>query len=560
MLNTVIAIFLWLLGLCVGSFLNVVIYRLPLGGSLSHPRRSFCPACGTTIRAWDNIPVLSWVLLAGRCRACRAPISVQYPLIESATGLVFVLVFRLIEGGASAMLPEFSPVTDWPLLAAWLVLGAVLIACSGMDFVSYMIDTRVTNTAVLCGIALLAVWPRPEALLPTAQHPLSAAAVVAMIAGMAWLYRTNARELPKDDKEPIVPIAAGDDSAAGARESAVNPSQSSAAPESANQTVPIGLFGVAVLAGAAIWLLAAPAQSVEPPHPNPLRDWPTMFALLALFVAMVAAGSHPRAADHEISTAIESEGESARWTAVREFAWLLPAMLAGLTTALLLYRFPSAASFWSGLAAWSPDGGYVPIAGLSYSMFGVIVGVSAGWFLRIFFTLVIGREAFGVGDIYILAAAGAIGGWDIALLGLLISVGLATAGWLLSLLFKSTLIIPFGPWLALGFVSALWLQRPAEELAGVYRESIEIARQERPELLWLLGAILMAGTVVALAVARLARRMLESATEPAPFQTEVDVPQPSTDMAGNRPEHAGSETTAATGTTPNDTDAPTEIR
>jgi leader peptidase (prepilin peptidase)/N-methyltransferase len=79
------------LGAVFGSFLNVVAYRLPRGESLSRPR-SRCPSCLTQIRAYDNVPVLSWLALRGRCRTCRAPISARYPLVEAATGALCALV------------------------------------------------------------------------------------------------------------------------------------------------------------------------------------------------------------------------------------------------------------------------------------------------------------------------------------------------------------------------------------------------------------------------------------------------------------------------------------
>ena len=78
--NALLPIFLILLGLCLGSFLNVVIHRLPRGESLSRPR-SRCPGCGEPIAPRDNIPLLSWILLRGRCRHCGEPISPRYPLI-----------------------------------------------------------------------------------------------------------------------------------------------------------------------------------------------------------------------------------------------------------------------------------------------------------------------------------------------------------------------------------------------------------------------------------------------------------------------------------------------
>ena len=79
------------LGAVFGSFLNVVAYRLPRGESLSRPR-SRCPGCLTQIRAYDNVPVLSWLALRGRCRTCRTPISARYPLVEAGTGALCALV------------------------------------------------------------------------------------------------------------------------------------------------------------------------------------------------------------------------------------------------------------------------------------------------------------------------------------------------------------------------------------------------------------------------------------------------------------------------------------
>jgi leader peptidase (prepilin peptidase)/N-methyltransferase len=82
-------------GLAVGSFLNVVLYRVPRGESLTNPP-SRCPLCGNQIRWRENIPVASWILLRGKCRTCGSPISVRYPLIEAATALVFVTIAFLL--------------------------------------------------------------------------------------------------------------------------------------------------------------------------------------------------------------------------------------------------------------------------------------------------------------------------------------------------------------------------------------------------------------------------------------------------------------------------------
>jgi len=84
-------IFAALFGLVIGSFLNVVAWRLPRSESLSHPG-SHCPKCQTPIKPYDNVPVLGWLVLKGKCRACREPISARYPLVEAATGALYALV------------------------------------------------------------------------------------------------------------------------------------------------------------------------------------------------------------------------------------------------------------------------------------------------------------------------------------------------------------------------------------------------------------------------------------------------------------------------------------
>src|SRR6185436_8262303 len=86
----VLAVFIF--GAMVGSFLNVCIYRLPLRLSIAFPR-SYCPACQTPVRAYDNIPIFSYLILHGRCRACGIEISPRYPLIETLTGVTAVAAF-----------------------------------------------------------------------------------------------------------------------------------------------------------------------------------------------------------------------------------------------------------------------------------------------------------------------------------------------------------------------------------------------------------------------------------------------------------------------------------
>jgi leader peptidase (prepilin peptidase) / N-methyltransferase len=140
--TTFVALVCGALGLLVGSFLNVVIHRVPKRESVVKPR-SRCPGCGTEIAARDNIPVVSWLALRGRCRTCAAPISARYPLVEAATGALFAAA--ALRFGASWQLPAF------------LVLFAALLAISAVDLELYIVPNRIVYPALFLSVPLLVV-------------------------------------------------------------------------------------------------------------------------------------------------------------------------------------------------------------------------------------------------------------------------------------------------------------------------------------------------------------------------------------------------------------------
>lgn len=128
------------MGLVVGSFLNVVIWRLPRRESLSHPG-SHCPVCDSAVRPWDNVPVVSWLVLRGRCRQCKSPISIRYPLVEILTAVLFL---------AAAV--QIGP--HWEL-ADYCVFFAVLIAISGIDLDHQIVPNRIVYPAMGATTVLL---------------------------------------------------------------------------------------------------------------------------------------------------------------------------------------------------------------------------------------------------------------------------------------------------------------------------------------------------------------------------------------------------------------------
>ena len=153
--------FVW--GLAVGSFLNVVIHRVPEGESIVRPR-SRCPSCRTPIAARDNIPLLSYLWLRGRCRHCQLRIPLRYPLLELGTGLVF-----------AALALRFGP--D-PMLPVWIGFSAALIAAAAIDF-----DHQFIPDGISVGGTLLAL-----AVVPTARwmlgEPALSAWLVSVVGGL----------------------------------------------------------------------------------------------------------------------------------------------------------------------------------------------------------------------------------------------------------------------------------------------------------------------------------------------------------------------------------------
>ncbi len=135
------------LGLCVGSFLNVVIYRVPLGLSVNEPKRSFCPHCKTPIKAWHNLPVLGWLWLRGKCASCGAGISIRYPLVEVLTGILFLAVWLAC-----------WPADPW-LALPLSVLVSILIAATFIDLDHLIIPDGLTWGGVVAGVGFSMLFP-----------------------------------------------------------------------------------------------------------------------------------------------------------------------------------------------------------------------------------------------------------------------------------------------------------------------------------------------------------------------------------------------------------------
>lgn len=151
-------VFLFAIGCCVGSFLNVVIYRLPRDKSLVRPPSS-CPSCGKHIQFYDNIPLVSWLLLRGKCRHCKTRISPRYFVIELLTGLVFVGAFAIyFHSGLRHGIPAFLS-GGWVLYLISVILFSALIACSAIDLEMWIIPLSICWFATAVGLFGGAIAP-----------------------------------------------------------------------------------------------------------------------------------------------------------------------------------------------------------------------------------------------------------------------------------------------------------------------------------------------------------------------------------------------------------------
>ena len=152
-------IFSFAIGSCIGSFLNVCIWRIPRGESLSHPG-SHCPKCNYEIPSYQNIPIIAWLMLGGKCKSCKEPISARYIIIEAVTGIIFVL------------LTYRAKVVDFPVVHLLTIyyLTASFIAITFIDIKHLLIPGRITWTGTITALCFAVIFP--YSIVTPVMHPL----------------------------------------------------------------------------------------------------------------------------------------------------------------------------------------------------------------------------------------------------------------------------------------------------------------------------------------------------------------------------------------------------
>jgi prepilin signal peptidase PulO-like enzyme (type II secretory pathway) len=466
-------VFLFAFGAVVGSFLNVVIYRVPRGMSIVWPG-SHCTACGVAIKWYDNIPIVSWLLLRARCRSCGQRISARYVFIELLTAILvaglYVCLFPL---GLREGVTDFG--RQWPLYVSWAALVCGLLACSAVDVELFIVPLPVMWFCAAVGIAAAALFPsafRPgdvRPLMPTVSPAVAAgtlAACVGLILAKALMHYGFIQEsfLDAEDKPP--PPAP--------------PQPALLSPWLKALREFLYIVPAAALAVLTYWLITRSesfraAMLVRFPH----RTWGNLADRLVVFAGLLTAvvaatlctwlmrmvlrlilGKRmaPAAeAPPEPQVAYSAaHGVRPRLEILRETVFLaLPVILAAAAYVLATRVGPVGRAL-----AWLMDADagwrFAAHAGTAMgAVFGMVLAVALVWGIRILGTLAFGKEAMGMGDVHILAAVGAACGWGVAavtffaapLLGVVYVLHCAAAG-------RGRREIPYGPWLAAG---AIWV-------------------------------------------------------------------------------------------------------
>ncbi len=413
-------LFFFALGACVGSFLNVVVWRLPridhgddnsnwgwfvrtIQG-LSNPP-SHCPKCQTPIKWYDNLPVIGWIKLGGKCRACTAPISARYPIVEAITGSIFVfyyVMFFMLNIGPCAttragvmIRPMIAIGPHWPIYVLYMFLVSALLAASLIDAELFIIPTEICWTLAIVGMFVHAIISTP--FFPGALN--------------------------------------------------VNPQAAALATGG----------GAGLIISIVLWNFGRMPTSF--PHGEPLLEVDRTELIKEVEQAQREGKEHPQS--HLVPPPYTPK--EIRWEMRKEMLFLMPPMVLAIVWWVATQRIGPVAAMWKTATS------YDWVTGLLGSVLGALVGAFVVWITRILGTLGFGRVAMGLGDVHLMFGVGAIIGAGASTVAFFIApfFGLALALWMLVTGTRREL--PYGPYLSLatGFCLLFYCDIAAELQPGM---------------------------------------------------------------------------------------------
>ena len=473
MSNWMVILYLAVLGACVGSFLNVVVWRLPrvqgiegeslLRGfwrsvvALSEPP-SHCPRCNQLLKWHDNLPVIGWIRLGGKCRFCRQPISPRYPIIEAITGLLFAgyyYAFYVVHAGPCLGVAASGPLAhvvahfgdNWWIYGLDMVLLSGLLAASLIDAELYIIPMEIPWVIALIAVAThamfdgkltpggLFVGPLPAALAlgSTLGVALSNLLVWRGVFPRAFAEGTPMLEIERqarDQKAAVESVsrhaAASASASAVELERSVTGAASRRDPKSAHKH-PRGAGKKSGKNGA----ITKPPKKKKAVNP----------------VASSSAG--PR----------EFSPRETRIEIGKELLFLLPPIVLGIVSVLVAGQV-AAGRVWAQAISirW--------VAALCGSLLGGLVGGFTVWLTRILGSLAFGREAMGMGDVDLMVGVGAALGAGAAVVAFFIAPFFGIVYAIYMLLTGNKRELPYGPYLSLGTAAVMLFYCPIAAYFG----------------------------------------------------------------------------------------------
>lgn len=426
--------FLFLLGACVGSFLNVVVWRLPriltpegtplwkrpwlLLHGLSEPP-SHCPKCENKLKWYDNVPIFGWIKLRGKCRYCREPISIRYPIVEAVAALLFVfyyVMYYMMDIGPCAPMPGRGIFTDAaigtyrppeaPIFLLHLAMISALLAASLIDAELFIIPASIPMLLAVLGLTVHTVVDEPH------------------MSGALNLVLSDGRP------SPAAALAAG------------------------------GALGLLL----SLFLLHKGIFKQSFVEGAPLLDVERK-ALEADAAARAAASSGKKDKSFAPSSADapppprEYTSSEIRAEMRKEITFLLPPLVLAVLWWFLTARVPAIHAAWDAAVRtnW--------VSGLLGALFGGLIGGFVVWLTRILGSIAFGKEAMGLGDVDLMFGVGAIIGAGAATVAFFLApfFGILTAVYLL--ITGKSRELPYGPYLGMASAAVLLCYCPiAKEL------------------------------------------------------------------------------------------------
>lgn len=458
-------VFFFLVGACVGSFLNVVIWRLPHRGrevayqgktapmTLSWPP-SHCPMCDAPIAPYQNIPVLSYIFLRGKCAKCKAHIPIRYPLVELATSMLWGGLFLAyfvghVQGPIGWLNPHVggvdSFVTGWPVLVWHALLISALLAASAIDADLFIIPLSIVWLLVILGLggsALIGQPLTPEfAIVPhltqggwALAKPVAGAGLGLLIANLLLKLKILPRSFPWELEGLDAPIDAAKEEPAKKPALTEEKEEPLAPPPKLSKFWPsvivtILLVGIA----ASLWLFSTyQIASV---------------VTIAVGIVVFLLGVLPRDAgqvDVTDEVVEEISGPGIRMEILKEVLFIAIPLACAAIFYVIPYELPQ--------TPW--------LMRLLGSVLGLLAGGGSIWLLRIGGSWGFNKQAMGIGDVHLMAGVGAIIGAPLALLTLPLSAFVGIVWAIILKIQGKPNVLPYGPWLSVAAILSLIVGNP----------------------------------------------------------------------------------------------------